>query len=494
MRCSLLRMAVVGILATTVAGCALSPDFKPLKVTAPAAYTASALPPETANAGGTAQRFAFAKKLSAQWWTLFHSPALDRLIRQGLAGSPSLAAAQAALQEARENLAAANGSLRYPGADASAGISRQKVSAATNGGNSAEFDLYNASVGVSYTLDLFGGAKRQIEAIEAQVDYQRFRYEAAYLTLASNIATTAIQEASLRSQAATIQDILAAEQKQLAVVKRQFELGAVPKASVLSQQSQLAITAASLPPIEKRLAFTRHALAVLIGQMPSQATLPEFRLDSLQLPETLPVSLPSVLTRQRPDIRAAEALLHQASAEVGVATANLYPQITLSGSLGATSMDFGKLLDGPNTFWSIGAGLVQPLFHGGALHAKRRAAIAVYNQAAAQYRQTVLGAFRDVADALRALDTDARTLQAEEAAEEAAKTNLDLTQRQFELGAVNYLSFLVAQRDYQQVRIGRVTAQAQRYADTVALFQALGGGWWNRPATDTGAPEKPTKS
>ncbi len=497
MRSFLSRAAVLGIVTAAIAGCALGPDFHPPTVAAPATYTASALPPKTASAatvtGGAAQRFAFAQKLSAQWWALFHSPALNRLIQQGLADSPTLEEAQAALRQARENLMAANGTLRYPSVDASAGVEREKISATTNAGLSETFNLYDAAVGVSYTLDLFGRAKRQIEALQAQVDYQRFRYEAAYLTLVANIATTAIQEASLRAQVATIQDILALEREQLAVVNQQYELGAVPKASILSQQSQLAITAASLPPIEKQLAFTRHALAVLIGQMPSRANLPEFHLNSLRLPETLPVSLPSSLARQRPDIRAAEALLHQASAEVGVATANLYPQITLSGNVGGAAIDAGDLFDTANSFWSIGAGLTQPIFHGGALRAQRRAAIAAYDQAAAGYRQTVLNAFQDVADALRALDTDARTLRAEAAAETAAKASLDLTQRQFELGAVDYLALLVSQRDYAQVRIGRVAAQAQRYADTVALFQSLGGGWWNRPASDAATPDKQTK-
>ncbi|HKK00818.1 MAG TPA: efflux transporter outer membrane subunit, partial [Desulfuromonadales bacterium] len=314
------------------------------------------------------------------------------------------------------------------------------------------------------------------------VDYQQYQVEAAHLSLAGNIVTTAIQEASLRSQIVATHDILNAERQQLKMVNRQFELGAVPKSSVLSQQSQLAITSATLPPLEKQLAVSRHALAVLVGELPANAKLPIFELASLNLPKELPVSLPSELARQRPDIRASEALLHQAAANVGVATANLYPKITLSGNLGTEANHAGDLLDGPSSIWSLGAGLLQPIFHGGALKAKQRAAVASYHEAAAQYRQTVLKAFQNVADVLRSLQSDAQALKAQATAESAVKATLDLTQRQFDLGAVSYLSLLVAQRDYQQARIGLISAQAQRYADTAALFQALGGGWWNKKA------------
>ncbi|MEJ2034490.1 MAG: efflux transporter outer membrane subunit, partial [Deltaproteobacteria bacterium] len=301
-----------------------------------------------------------------------------------------------------------------------------------------------------------------------------------YLTLTANLATTAIQEASLRAQIDETLEMLAAERQQLALVERQFELGAVPRASVLTQQTELARTRSLLPPLEKRLAFTRHALAALAGRLPSEGGLPSFNLEALRLPEELPVSLPSALVRQRPDIRASESLLHEACAAVGVATANLYPQITLSGSYGVESSDVGDLFTGQNVIWNLGAGLLQPIFNGGELSARRRAAIAAYDQAAAQYRQTVLQAFQNVADVLRALETDARSVRAQADAETAAKTTLDLTRKQFDLGAISYLSLLVAQRDYLQARISLVAAQAQRYADTAALFQALGGGWWQR--------------
>jgi NodT family efflux transporter outer membrane factor (OMF) lipoprotein len=354
------------------------------------------------------------------------------------------------------------------------------------------YNLYNTSVGVSYTLDIFGGGRRQIEAYQALIDYRRFTYEATYLTLTANIATTAIQEASLRTQLETTKVIIAAEQKQLDVLNKQFELGAVSKTAVLSQETQLALTRAGLPPLEKQLDLTRHALAVLIGQFPGEAKLPRLGLDSLRLPKELPVSLPSALVKQRPDIQASEALLHQACASVGVATANLFPQITLSAGYGFQAISTDILFNGQSVIWNLGAGLLQPIFRGGELTAKRRSAIAAYDQAAAEYRQTVLKAFQDVADSLRALEADARTLQAQAQAETAAKAALTLIEKQFELGAVSYPALLIAQRDYQKTRINLIAAQAQRYADTAALFQALGGGWWNRPSTsaDTELKEK----
>ncbi|GBE11868.1 putative efflux pump outer membrane protein TtgC precursor [bacterium BMS3Bbin14] len=485
--------AIAGTVAMALAGCTVGPDFHTPAVPATSSYTAAPLPAQTvaaSTAGGVAQRFAFARQLSSRWWQLFRSPELDALIKRGLAQSPTLSAARAALRETRENFRAAGGALHYPRLDVNLWAQHQRSSGAAFGGSNIEYNLYNASVGVSYTLDLFGSTRRQLEGLQARVDYQRYQFEGTYLALTGNIVTTAIREAALREQINTTHNILAVERKQLAMVKRQFELGAVSKVAVLSQQSQLAITSAALPPLRKQLAFTRHSLAVLAGQLPSAGHLPVFRLDSLHLPEVLPVTLPSTLARQRPDIRAAEALLHQAGAAIGVATANLYPQITLSGSFGTQATRTGDLLTGSGVIWNIGAGLLQPLFHGGELSAKRRAAVAAYDQAAAQYRQTVLLAFKNVADVLCALDSDALTLQARAAAEAAVKANLDLTRRQFRLGAVNYLTLLVAQRDYQQARISLIAARAQRYADTAALFQALGGGWWNRSLAAAGTAAK----
>jgi len=329
-----------------------------------------------------------------------------------------------------------------------------------------------------------------MESYQAQVDYQRFTVKATYLTLTANIVTTTIQEASLRAQLAATREIIAAEQQQLDLLNKQFELGAIAKASVLSQETQLAMTKAGLPPIEKQLDLTRHALMVLTGQFPASGQAPEFRLETLHLPESLPVSLPSLLARQRPDIRASEALLHKACAAVGVATANLYPQITLSAGYGFQAIGDAILFGGQSIAWNLGASLLQPIFRGGELTAKRRSAIAAYDQATAQYRQTVLKAFQDVADVLRALESDARTLQAQTEAEAAANAALTLTETQYRLGAVSYPLLLTAQQENQKNRISLITAQAQQYADTAALFQALGGGWWNRESMSEDAELK----
>jgi NodT family efflux transporter outer membrane factor (OMF) lipoprotein len=342
------------------------------------------------------------------------------------------------------------------------------------------FTLYHASVDVTYTLDVFGASRRTLENLRAAVDFQRYQVEAAYLALTANLVTSAIREASLRAQLQASREVLAAQERQLEIVEKQYATGAIAQSTVLIQRTQVAQTRTTLPPFEKLLAQTRHQLSVYAGKLPSESGMPEFELASLQLPADLPVSLPSSLVRQRPDIQASEALLHEASALIGVATANLYPQITLSGSIGSAALQAGNLF-GPGTgLWSIAAGLLQPVFNGGALTARRRAAIAAYDQAAAQYRATVLTAFQNVADALRALDSDASALKAQADVESLARESLELATRQYELGAVSFLVLLDAQRSYQQSRIGLAQAQAARYADTAALFQALGGGWWNR--------------
>ncbi len=467
-------------------GCAVGPDFRRPEAPGPEAYSAATVSMETATApvpGGTAQRVVLGADIIAQWWTLYHSSSLDAVIRRALENNPTLAAARAALRQSQENLNAVAGSALYPGVDAGASVTRQKISGAAFGQpelHISPFTLYNASVSVSYGLDLFGGARRELEALQSQVEYQRFQLEGAYLALTANIVTAAVKEASLRAQLLAMQEIAATQEKQLELVKRQFELGAVARADVLAQRSQLAQTRAALPPLEKDLAQTRHQLTALVGRFPGENALPEFHFDDMELPPELPLSLPSSVVRQRPDIRASEALLHAASAQIGVATANLYPRITLTGGYGSEAVKPGSLFSAGSTVWNMGAGLLQPLFHGGELSAKRRAAVAAYDQSLALYRSAVLQAFQNVADVLRALDADARTLQAQAEAEESARETLDLTQKQFELGAVNYLSLLNAERQFQQARIGLIQAQALRFADTAALFQALGGGWWNR--------------
>jgi len=482
LRRSMITVAMMIIFV--LSGCAVGPDFRAPKAPTTNSYTAELLPAETEAApgvAGAAQRFALGKDIPQEWWTLLQSEELDRLIRQALSDSPTVAAAKARLREADENRRAQYGAL-FPAADANISASRQKISGAEfgqPGSDISAFNLYNASVNISYALDIFGSTTRKLEALQSQIDYQRFQLEGVYLTLTSNIVTTAVKDASLRGQVRAIRQIIEAQEEQLNIVEEQFRLGGVPWSDVLAQRAQLAQTQAVLPPMEKQLAQTRHQLAVLVGRLPSEADLPEFDLDDFQLPEELPVSLPSLLVRQRPDIRAAEEVIHAASAQVGVATANLYPQITLTASFGLEASTLGDLFSSGAAIWSLGGGLLQPIFHGGELTAKRRAAIAVYDQAAEQYRDTVLQAFQNVADVLRALAGDASTLKAQAEAEAVARDALDLTQKQFQLGAVSYLSLLNAERQYQQALLALVQAQAARFADTAALYQALGGGWWN---------------
>lgn len=477
-------------------GCAVGPDFREPDAPQVESYTPTPVAGETASApgpGGAAQRLVAGEEVPAQWWILFRSPALDQLIRQALADSPTLASAQATLRVAEENLRAARGALFSPQFDAKGSAGRQRFSPAAIGMPQippVEFNLYNASVSIGYYFDLFGSARREFEALQSEADYQQFQLQAAYVTLTANVVTTAIREAALRAQLKATQEILAAEEKQLAIVERQVALGGAARSDVLTQRSQVAQTRAGLPAIEKDLARTRHLLSVFVGKLPGEAQMPEFTLAALELPQELPVSLPSALVRDRPDIRAAEELLHRASAKVGVATANLYPQLTLTGSYGSLTNVSGDWFTAGTSVWSFGVGLVQPLFRGGQLTAQRRAAIAAYDQAAAQYREVVLRAFQNVADTLRALELDAQTLQAQSEAATAAREALDLTQKQYELGAATYLALLTAQRQFQQAKIGLVQAQAARFADSAALFQALGGGWWHEPIRSHGVSDQ----
>ncbi len=482
------RTAALGSLCLTLAGCAaVGPNYQAPAAPQAPRYTEAPLAAQTASAAsayGAAQRYAPGAAIPADWWELFRSEALGKLVRTAIADSPTLDAARAALTQAQENLNAEY-SVLYPGVDAGAGVRRQRTTGASAGLPNAPpnlFTLYNASVGVSYALDLAGGARRELEALLAQIDYQRLQLEAAYLALTGNVVTAAVQEASLRAQIQATRAVAHSQEEILRVVQKQFELGAVTRAEVLAQRAQLAQLRTALPPLEKALAQTRNALAALIGRYPADAGLPESELAQMSLPQELPLSLPSELARQRPDVRAAEALLHRASAEIGVAEAAKYPQLTLSATYGSAATRTGDLFSGATNTWNLGAALLQPIFHAGKLEAQRRAAVAAYDQALAQYRQTVLTALRNVADVLEALDGDARTLKAQAEAEASARESLALARAQFELGATSYLALLNAERQAQQAKIGLVQAQAARFADTAALYQALGGGWWQRKA------------
>jgi NodT family efflux transporter outer membrane factor (OMF) lipoprotein len=486
--------AAAAATAMLVASCAVGPDFHRPQAPADAGYTAETLPAETASAevhGGVAQRFQSDRDIEGDWWTLFHSPALNALVEQAFSANPNIEVAQSTLRQASENVFAEEGAF-FPAVNGSLSATRQKIAGVSIGipGVNPIFNVTTASVSVSYLLDVFGGTRRQVEALAAQAEFQRFELEATYLTLASNVVVSAVQEASLRAQIAATQDIVDIESQALDVLQHQFELGGASRAAVLAQAATLAQTRATLPPLDKQLAQVRDLISVLAGRFPNAPPDAVFELSALDLPQELPVSLPSRLVEQRPDIRAAEALLHSASAQVGVATANLLPQITLTGQYGTVST--GNPLAGVSV-WSAAAGLTQPLFRGGELVHLRRAAVAAYEEAAAQYRGTVLTAFQNVADALRALQSDADAVSAQLAAERAATDSLNIARQQFQLGAINYLLLLNAQQTYEQAHVGLVQAQANRYADTAALFQALGGGWWNRTDVATAANQSPAQ-
>jgi NodT family efflux transporter outer membrane factor (OMF) lipoprotein len=467
-----------------LSACAVGPNFAPPPAPPVAGITPEAKPAMTAStdvAGGAAQKFDIGRDIPGEWWVVFRSKELDGLIAEALVANPSLQAAQAALWQAKENLYAQAGKL-LPTVDANSSAERQQFSPSEFGGAGAPFifNLFQASANVSYALDVFGGQRRQIEATGALADYQRFELEATYLTLTANVVTAAIQEASLRGQIEATRDIIEEQSDQLDVVRHQFEGGAAARTDVLTQESEVATAQATLPPLQKQLEQQQHVLLALTGRFPSEVRRERITLASLRLPTNLPVSLPSQLVAQRPDVRAAEAQLHQASAQIGVAIANRLPQITLSGSYGTAALTTASMFAPSTIVWNAVASGTQPIFHGFTLLHQQRAAEAGYDMAEAQYRNTVLQAFQNVADALRALQLDAATLKAQRAALRAASDTLDLARGQYRLGAITYVTLLNAQRSYQQARLATVQAQAARYADTAALFQALGGGWWNR--------------
>ncbi|AIY42412.1 RND efflux system [Collimonas arenae] len=468
-------------LVLALSGCAAGPDFKQPEAPAVKGYTKEPFEAKTASAatvGGDAQQFVEGMDIPAEWWTLFKSPALNTVIEQALKANPDLKSAQAALRAAQEQVTAQQGAY-YPSVNASLAPTRLKQPLSAGQGPSP-LTLTTAQVSISYTLDAFGGNRRQVEGLQAQAEQQKFLLEAAYLTLTSNVVAAAVQEAALRAQIAATREVVKVQSELLMLLQRQYQLGDVAQADVLVQQAALAQTRASLPPLQKSLAQQRDLLTVLAGRFPSEELEQKFDLASLSLPQQLPVSLPSSLVQQRPDVRAAEAQLHAASAAVGVATANMLPQITLSANIGSAAAQFGDLFTSGTGLWGLVGGLTQPLFAGGALLHKKRASEALLDQAAAQYQSTVIHAFQNVADSLRALQYDADALQAQYLAERAAANSLEISRKSVQLGAATPQTLLTAQQTYQQAVIALAQAQAARFADTAALFQALGGGWWNR--------------
>jgi len=478
--------AGTALIAAAVSGCAVGPDFHRPVPPPVEGYTPEKLQATTAAADdpfGPAQHFVVGKDIAGEWWRALHSPQLDALVAQALKANPTLVAAQAALRQAQENVYAQRGQY-FP--DITAGLSASRnltatgaVSAASASG-SPYYGLITPQLNVSFVPDVFGANFRQVESLEAQAENQRYQLEATYLTLTSNVVSAAVQEASLRGQISANQEIVKEETDLLGILRRQFALGQVAGSDVAAQEAALAQAQQALPPLQKQLAQQRDLLTALAGRFPSQEVAEHFDLAGLQLPLDLPVSLPARLIDQRPDVRAAEASLHSASADIGVAVAARLPQITLTGNIGNSANIASDLFKPGTNFWTISGGLAAPIFDFGTLLHKQRAAQAAFDQAAAQYQSTVLTAFQNVADSLRALQSDADALTAAVASERAADRSLSITRRQLELGQVAYLSLLNAETTYQQARLALVMAEANRLSDTAALFQALGGGWWNR--------------
>jgi len=471
-----------------LASCAVGPDFKKPAAPTNAGYTPMGTAPASTTAsapgaGGEAQRFVDGLDIPGQWWTLFQSPDLNALIERALKQNPTLESAQAALRQADENVAAQRGAL-LPSISGTYQAQRDRSTLAEfglPGSGGYYYTLNNAQVNVSYTIDAFGGIRRQIEALQAQADYSRYSLEASYLALTANVVTAAISEASLRAQVAAQEDIARAQQAQLDITQRRFTAGAASKADVLQQQSTLQATLAALPQLRTQLAQERDLLATYVGALPNEYGAAPFNLDTLKLPVELPVSLPSKLVEQRPDVLEYSALLHQATAQIGVATANMLPQLTLTGSYGGVAQShFADMFSPSSVVWGLAGKIAQPLFEGGQLVHQRRAAVAAAQEAAANYKATVLTAFQNVADSLLALSGDAEALTAQTAAERSAAGSLNLIQAQYKAGGASQLQVLTAEQTYQNAAVALVKARAQRFTDTAALFQALGGGWWNR--------------
>jgi NodT family efflux transporter outer membrane factor (OMF) lipoprotein len=465
-------------------GCAVGPDFKKPAAPQVADYTSHPASSTVATdvPGGDMQRFVKGSDIAADWWTLFHSKPLNVLIEQALANNHDLKAAQAALLAAREHTAAQRAAF-FPTLTGSFSASRQsqpETLAPVPNNNTFTYNLFTPQVSVSYAPDVFGLTRRTVESTKAQEEVAHYQLAAAYTTLINSVVVAAVQAGAVEAQIDATHELIDANTKMVEILKQQLAKGYASRIDLAAQESQLAQTIATLPPLIKQQAQLHDQLAVLTGQYPSQAPEQRFELAGLTLPSDLPVSLPSRMVEQRPDVLQAQENMHAASAQIGVAVANRLPNIQLTGNAGSTALAIGQVF-GPGTgFWSIGSSLTATIFDGGALLHEERAARATYTQAAEQYRSTVLNAFQNVADTLTALEQDAEGLKAAANAEAAAHTTLTLTQRRAQDGYAGYLSLLNAEQTYQQARINLIQAEANRYTDTAALFQALGAGWWHR--------------
>lgn len=469
------RRVVLCALAA-LAGCTVGPDFR-----APDPPAVERYVPGSPPAAAGMPRLVVTRDIPAEWWSVFGSPEIDALVRRALAQSPTLDEARARLTQAQELRTARAGAAEYPQVDAKFGAVRQRIDPATFGfpqaPNPGPFNVFSLGADVSYNFDIFGGTRRELEALAAEVDYQVFELEAARLTLATNVVTTAIRQAALSAQIDTASAVLAAQRRQLAIVEERYAAGGVAWLDVQNQRALAAQTEAALPPLRAQRAQAGHLLAVLMGDPPASAELPVLHLRELRLPSELPLRVPSELIRQRPDIRASEALLHQASANIGVATADLYPKLIISGGFSASQLNIAQVLGNGINIWNIGANLLQPLFRGGELQARKRAAMAAFDQAAAAYRLSVLQGLQNVADVLRSLEADAQSLAAR--TEQAARADdaFRIVLGRYNAGGVSQFAVLDADRQRMQAEIDRLQAEANRYADAAALYAAMGGGW-----------------
>jgi len=462
--------------AMALTGCAVGPNFQAPAPPMSNRYSAD----ETVDAIAGVRLGA---ATPAQWWKAFGSPELDALVEEALKANPDLKSADAALRQAREDLAAHKGAL-FPGVDASDQAQRAKTSDALSpvlADNSDLYSLHTAELDVSYGLDVFGGTRRAVEAAAAQAEAQRFQYEAARQTLIANVISGAVQEAALRRQVEAAGGQAKAARDILDFTRLQAAAGGLGQADIAAQETTVAQADQAVPPLKKALAQQRTALMVLLGREAGGAAFAGLDLDRVSLPAGLPVALPAQLVRQRPDIRAAEASLHAASAGVGVAIAARLPTLTLSASAGGSSPGLQSLFSPGNDFWTLTGGAAQPIFQGGALLHRQKAAEAAFDQAKAQYRSTVLNALKNVADSLDAIARDAEALNSTVAADTAAQRSLQFSRRQLELGEIGALAERGAEQAAWQARSARAAAVAARYADTAALFQALGGGWNAKP-------------
>jgi NodT family efflux transporter outer membrane factor (OMF) lipoprotein len=504
MRRRMTRCLSAGTIVWSIAGC-VGPNFVPPPAPNAEGYVPGKLASPERGGGGsrvTAQHFVTGADVSAKWWAAFRSQPLNDLIRQAVEHNPTLQSAEAAIRVANFNALAQRG-VWFPQLGAEYSPTLQQISGASGSGPGGQapsvFTLHTAQLNVSYVPDVWGGNARAVENLDAATEQNLFQLEAAYLTLTSNVVTAAIQEASLRGQIKATERVIAIERHSLDILKRQQQMGSVARADVLSQEAAVAAAEELLPPLQKQLAVQRDLLTALAGQLPADEILQKFDLAHLKLPANLPVSLPSKLVDQRPDVRAAEASMHSASALIGVAIAARLPNFTISGNAGATAFNIADLFTPGTNFYFIGAAATQPIFDGFTLYYKQKAAEAALDQAKAQYRSTVITAFQNVADALRALQADARAMKAAVHAEDTAKASLDIVQKQLEEGQVNQLLLLNAQQTYLTAVVVRVQAEATRFADTAALFMALGGGWpvtcmtpvWRECAMGEDAAAKP---